>query len=167
MLSPAGCQNSRSLAPVLLQARLWGLCLAGRAAPPLPRLPPASPCNTHRLSTLLTLSHGPLPWACMLGSRESVLLVFWQFSGLFRQMWVESKRSAGRGEPSILLRRHLPSSQSKSYSGFKILIQFKLFSNFSHYLFLTRLTPFIISQTSGDLRVYVPTLYGGQKPLPV
>ena len=26
-----------------------------------------------------------------LGSRESVLLVFWQFSGLFRQMWVESK----------------------------------------------------------------------------
>ena len=27
----------------------------------------------------------------MLGSGESVLLVFWQFSGLFRQMWVESK----------------------------------------------------------------------------
>ena len=27
----------------------------------------------------------------ILGSGESVLLVFWQFSGLFRQMWVESK----------------------------------------------------------------------------
>ena len=29
----------------------------------------------------------------MLGPRESVLLVFWQFSWLFRQMWVESKQS--------------------------------------------------------------------------
>ena len=27
----------------------------------------------------------------MLGSGESVLLVFWWFSGLFRQVWVESK----------------------------------------------------------------------------
>ena len=44
-----------------------------------------------------------------LGSGESILLVFWQFSGLFRQMWVESKCSAGHGEPSVLLCRHLPS----------------------------------------------------------
>ena len=44
----------------------------------------------------------------MLGSRESVLLVFWQFSGLFRQMWVESKRSAARGKPSVLPHSHLP-----------------------------------------------------------
>ena len=43
----------------------------------------------------------------MLGSRESILLVFQRFSGLSRLMWVESKRSAGRGEPSVLLYRHL------------------------------------------------------------
>ena len=50
-----------------------------------------------------------------LGSRESVLLVFWQFAGLFRQMWVESKRSAGRGEPSVLLHCHLPQLSPKIY----------------------------------------------------
>ena len=44
-----------------------------------------------------------------LGSGESVLLVFWRFSGLFRQVWVEFKYAAGHGEPSI----HLPSSSQK------------------------------------------------------
>ena len=43
----------------------------------------------------------------MLVSGESVLVVFWRFSGLFSQMWVESKRSAGRGEPSVPLHCHL------------------------------------------------------------
>ena len=43
----------------------------------------------------------------MLGSRYSVLLVFWWFSGLFGQTWVESKRSEGRSEPSVLLCCHL------------------------------------------------------------
>ena len=43
-----------------------------------------------------------------LGSGESILLVFWQFSGLFRQMWLEAKWSTGRSEPSVLLHRHLP-----------------------------------------------------------
>ena len=50
-------------------------------------------------------SMGPLS---TLGSRESILLVFWRFSGLFRQMWVESKWSTGHGEPSVLLCCHLP-----------------------------------------------------------
>ena len=45
----------------------------------------------------------------ILGSGESILLVFWKFTGLLRQMWGESKWSAGCVEFSILLCRHLPS----------------------------------------------------------
>ena len=58
-----------------------------------------------------------------LGSGESVLLVFRQFSGLFRQMWVESKWSAGHGEPSVLLCCHLPASTPVflEFSIFKVL----------------------------------------------
>ena len=106
MLSPASCQNSCSPSPPLLQARIRGLCLAGQAAPPPPgSLPPVRVALTASLP-FLPSSVGLLAW---LGSGVSVLLVFWWFSGLFRQMWVESKQSAGRGEPRVLLRRHLPS----------------------------------------------------------
>ena len=104
MLSPAGCQNSLCPAPPLLRVRLGGLCLAGWAALPPPRLPPTSPCSMHRLSALPTLFRGPLVYTWL---RRVRLLVSWWFSGLFRQMWVESKRSAGCGEPSILLCCHL------------------------------------------------------------
>ena len=88
MLSPTGCQNSCSPASPLLQVRLGGSALLGRlplhhpgSLPPVPVVPTASP-------PFLPSSVG---LSSMLGSRESVQLVFWQFSGLFRQMWVESK----------------------------------------------------------------------------
>ena len=81
------------------------LCLARRATPlPIGSLPPVPVARTASppfLPSFMGLSTA-------LGSRASVLLVFWQFSGLFRPMWVESKRSAGRSEPSVLLCRHLP-----------------------------------------------------------
>ena len=91
--------------PSIFARQTQGLCLAGWAAPPPPRLPPASPCSVHCISALPTQFVGLLS---TLGSVKSVLLVFWWFSGLFRQMWVESKRPAGGGEPSVLLRRHFP-----------------------------------------------------------
>ena len=83
MLSPAGCQYSRNPAPPLLQVRLGGSALLGRL--PLhcsSSLPPVRVAGTASLP-FLPSSVGLLP---TLGSRESVLLVFWQFSGLFRQM---------------------------------------------------------------------------------
>ena len=105
MLSPAGCQNSCSPAPLLLQARLGGSALPGRL--PLHRPVSLLPVCVARTAfpSFLPSSMGLLS---TLGSGESVLLVFWWFSGLFSPMWVESKRSAGHGEPSILLHRHLP-----------------------------------------------------------
>ena len=68
-----------------------------------------------------------------LGSRQSVLLVFWQLFGLFRQMWVESKRSAGGGEPSVLLHRHLPVENSVYF--YSNLYYFLPFAGFGFYLF--------------------------------
>ena len=105
MLSPAGCQNTVHKAPLLLQVRLGGSALQGR-------LPLHHPGSLLPARVACTASPPFLPssvglWS-MLGSKESVLLDFWQFSGLFRQMWVESKWSAGRGEPSVLLCCHLP-----------------------------------------------------------
>ena len=88
VLSPAGCQNTLCPAPPLLQVRLEDFALpGGLAAPPPPWLPPASPCRVHCLSALPS-SVGLLS---TLGSGESILLVFWWFSGLFRPMCVESK----------------------------------------------------------------------------
>ena len=77
MLSPACCQNTLRPVPLLLQARLRGSALLCRWAGPLPRLPPASPCSVHHLSTLPTLFRGPLVYAWLW---KIVLLVFWQFS---------------------------------------------------------------------------------------
>ena len=77
-VSPTGCQNSWSLAPPLSQARISGLWLAWRAAPPLPRLPPASPCSTHCLSALPILFCGPLVYAWLRRVHSARLLViFW------------------------------------------------------------------------------------------
>ena len=64
-----------------------GLCLAG-GLPLCPgSLPPVRVARTASPpflpSTVDLLS--------MLGSGEAILLVFWRFSGLFRQVWVESK----------------------------------------------------------------------------
>ena len=108
MLSPAGCQNSCSPAPLLLQARLRGSALSGGLPFHCPgSLKPA--CVAHTTSPPFLPSSVVL--LSTLGSGESILLVFWRFSGLFRQMWVESKWSAGCGEPSVLLCHHLlPSS---------------------------------------------------------
>ena len=112
MLSSAGCQNSQSLAPLLLQARLQGSFLVQRAFPSLPgSLPPVHVTGTISPPFLYS-SMGLLS---MLGSGESILLVFCWFPELFRQMWVESKPSAGRHEPSILLHRHLPPFNGESW----------------------------------------------------
>ena len=93
--------------PSTFASQSQGLCLARQAAP-LPRLLPTSAFSVHGLSAFPILFCGPLVYAWL---PESVLLVLWQFSGLFRLMWVESKQSAGQGEPSFLLRHHLcPSS---------------------------------------------------------
>ena len=105
MLSPTDCQNTLRPAPLLLQARLGDSTLPCR-------LPLRHPGSLLPVQVVRTASSPFLPSSVgllsTLGSRESILLVFWQFSGLFRPMWVESKRSAGRSEPSVLLRRHLP-----------------------------------------------------------
>ena len=118
MLSPAGCQNTVHKAPLLLQARLGGSALQGR-------LPLHHPGSLLPARVACTASPPFLPssvglWS-MLGSKESVLLDFWQFSGLFRQMWVESKWSAGRGEPSVLLHHHLPSGKILTVSFFLLM----------------------------------------------
>ena len=80
MLSRACCRNT--LRPLCFCKPDLGALLGRQAAPP-PRLPPASPCSVHRLSALPTLFRGPLVCA---GSRDSILLVFWRFSGLFKQV---------------------------------------------------------------------------------
>ena len=72
-------------------------------------LPPV--CVAHTISPPFVLSSMGL--LSTLGSGESILLAFWGFSGIFRLMWVESKQSTGRGEPSVLLHRHrLTSSEN-------------------------------------------------------
>ena len=53
------------------------LCLARQAAPPPPRLPPASLCSTHCLSALPTLFHGPLVYTWLQRVHSSLLAVFW------------------------------------------------------------------------------------------
>ena len=61
MLCPADCQNSWSPAPLLLQARLRGICLVRWTAPPPLQAPPAIPRSMHHLSALHLL-----PWASSL-----------------------------------------------------------------------------------------------------
>ena len=81
---PVDFQHSRC--QVLLAVRTQGvgtlcffkeLCLAQWAAPPPPRLPPASPCSAHGISALPTLLNGPLvyPWLQRVRS-ASLLAVF-------------------------------------------------------------------------------------------
>ena len=64
--------------PSTLASQTWGLCLARRAAPPLPQLPPTSPFSVQHLSALPTLFHGPLvcAWLQRVCS-ASLLVVFW------------------------------------------------------------------------------------------
>ena len=71
--------------PSAFASQTQGLCFAGW--PPLRPgpLPPVCVACTASLP-FLPSSVGLLS---TLGSGESVLLVFWRFSGLFRQMWVE------------------------------------------------------------------------------
>ena len=73
--------------PSAFASQTRGLCLAG--GPPLhpSSLPPVRGARTASPPFL----HSSMGLLCTLGSRESVLLVFWWFSGLSRQVWVESK----------------------------------------------------------------------------
>ena len=92
--------------PSVFASQTRGLCFAGGL--------PLHPGSLLPVRVAHTASPPFLPSSMdllsMLGSRESVLLVFWRFSGLFRQVWVESNSSAGRNKLSVLLRHHLPRS---------------------------------------------------------
>ena len=73
--------------PSTFASQTQGLCLAG--GPPLrpgslPSVRGACTASPPFLPSSMGLSSVP-------GSGDSVLLVFWRFSGLFRQVWVESK----------------------------------------------------------------------------
>ena len=73
--------------PSTFASQTWGLCFAGRLPLRPNSLPPVRVVNTAS-PPFLPSSMG---LSSMLGSGESVLPVSWQFSGLFRQVWVESK----------------------------------------------------------------------------
>ena len=90
--------------PSAFASQTQGLCLAGGLPLCSGSLLPVRGARTTSPPFLLS----SVGLSSALGSGDSVLLVFWWFSGLFGQVWVESKWSAGRVEPSILLRRHLP-----------------------------------------------------------
>ena len=73
--------------PSTFASRTRGLCFAGGLPlRPGSLLPVRVACTASPL--FLPSSIGLLS---TLGSGESILLVFWQFSGLFRQVWVEYK----------------------------------------------------------------------------
>ena len=74
--------------PSAFASQTQGLCPARWAAPPLPWLPPTSSRSMHCLSALPTLFCRPLVYACLRRVHSASLR--W-FSGLFRQLWVESK----------------------------------------------------------------------------
>ena len=61
--------------PSAFASQTRGLCLAGRASPPPPRLPLASPCSPSRLSALPTLFCGPLVYAWLQRVHSASLLV--------------------------------------------------------------------------------------------
>ena len=73
--------------PSVFASQTWGLCFAGGLPLRPGSLPPVRVARTTSLPFLPSF----VGLSSMLGSGESVLLVFWQFSGLFRQVWVESK----------------------------------------------------------------------------
>ena len=68
--------------PSAFASQTWGLCLAGGL--------PLCPGSLPPVCVVCTASPPFLPsslgLSSALGSRDSVLLVFWQFSGLFRQV---------------------------------------------------------------------------------
>ena len=73
--------------PSAFASQTRGLCFAGRLPLHPGWLPPVRVARTASppfLPSSVSLSS-------TLGSGESILLVFWWFSGLFRQVWVESK----------------------------------------------------------------------------
>ena len=71
-------EHTPSGPPAFASQTLGSALLGGLAAPPLPRLPPASPCSAHHLSTLPTLFHGPLFYSWLRRVRSaSLLVVFW------------------------------------------------------------------------------------------
>ena len=74
----ACCRNTLSLAPPLLQARLGGSVWQARR-PSLPPVRGACTASPPFLPSSVGLSSA-------LGSRDSVLLILWRFSGLFRQV---------------------------------------------------------------------------------
>ena len=78
-LSPTDCQNSCSPALLLLQVRLGGSALPGQ----LPLHPDPICVASTTSPPFLPSSVGLLS---MLGFGESILLDFWWFSGLLRQM---------------------------------------------------------------------------------
>ena len=73
--------------PSTFASQTRGLCLAGGL--------PLSPGSVPPVRVVRTASPPFLPssvgLSSTLGSGESILLVFWRFSRLFRQVWVESK----------------------------------------------------------------------------
>ena len=73
--------------PSAFASQTQGLCLAGGRPLHSDSFPPVRGARTAS-PPFLPSSVG---LSSALGSRESVLLVFWRFSGLFRQVWVESK----------------------------------------------------------------------------
>ena len=81
VLSPACHQNTLLLAPPLLPARLGAS--AWPVGCPSVLVPPASPVERTASPPFLPSSVG---LSSALGSGESILLVFWKFSGLFRQV---------------------------------------------------------------------------------
>ena len=91
-----------------------GLCLAG--GPPLhpSSLPPVRGARTAPLPFLPS----PVGLSSALGSGDSVLPILWRFSGLFRQVELESKLIAGRAvSPASSYAAIFPGSRDPSFNG--------------------------------------------------
>ena len=73
--------------PSAFASQTWGLCFASRLPLGPGSLPPVRAART----TSPPFLPSSVGLSSALGSRDSVLLLFWRFSGLFRQVWVESK----------------------------------------------------------------------------